>query len=486
MKLLKDILYKSGIEEVIGSTDITISSIEVDSRSVEKSCVFVAIKGLTSDGHNYIKQVIKDKAVAVVCEHFPSEIKEGITYIKVKDTREAIANMASNFYGNPSSKLKLVGITGTNGKTTTATLLYSLFNKLGYTTGLISTVVNYVGKNEYKATHTTPDVLELNSLLAKMVEQGCDYCFMEVSSHAIDQNRIEGIEYSGAVFTNISHDHLDYHKNFKEYIRVKKLLFDGLSNTAFALYNSDDRNGQIMVQNTKAKTKSFAIKDLADFRLKILENNISGLVLRIAEHEICVKLTGQFNAYNLLTVYAVATILEQEQFEVLKHLSTLESVSGRFQWVKSKNEIIGIVDYAHTPDALENVLSTIRDIRNQGEQIITVVGCGGDRDVEKRPVMAKVASDLSSRVIFTSDNPRSEDPQAIIDDMKLGLGSNHTKVISILNRKEAIRTACSLAQRGDVILVAGKGHEKYQESNGVKTPFDDMQILVNELKIQAS
>jgi len=484
MKLLKDILYKAGIIEVIGSTNIAITALSFDSRKIEKDSLFIAIKGTLSDGHKYIDDTISKGAIAILCEELPEAINDKVTYIKVKDTSAALGIIAGNFYDNPSEKIKLVGITGTNGKTTTVTLLFSLFKKLGYKVGLLSTVKNQINNEIIPATHTTPDSIQLNALLRQMIEKGCTHCFMEVSSHAVVQNRIAGIHFSGAVFTNITHDHLDYHKTFDEYIKAKKKFFDGLGSDAFALTNKDDVNGQIMLQNTKALKRSYSLRSMADFKCKVVENQFSGLLLNIDNQEVWSKLIGSFNAYNLLAVYATAILLKEDKTNVLTTLSTLSSVEGRFQYIRNNNGVVGIVDYAHTPDALQNVLKTIADIRTGNEQVITVVGCGGDRDAAKRPIMAKIAGDLSTKVILTSDNPRSEEPEAILKEMQAGVDAvNFKKTISITDRSEAIKMACSIANDGDIILIAGKGHEKYQEIKGVKHPFDDMEVLQENLKL---
>ena len=484
MKLLKDILYKVSLIEVVGSTNVAINAIQFDSRKIGKDNLFVAVRGTVSDGHKYIDDTITAGAIAVLCEEFPVSINEKITYIKVKDTSAALGIIASNFYDNPSEHIKLVGVTGTNGKTTTVTLLFNLFKKLNYKVGLLSTVKNQINNDVLTATHTTPDAIELNALLRDMVNKGCTHCFMEVSSHAVVQNRIAGIHFTGGVFTNITHDHLDYHKTFDEYIKAKKGFFDALGSDAFALTNKDDANGNIMLQNSKAEKKSYSLRGMSDYRCRVIENQFSGLHLNIDNQEVWSKLIGSFNAYNLLAVYATAVLLKEDKTNVLTTLSSLNSVEGRFQYVRTDNGIIGIVDYAHTPDALVNVLKTIGDIRTGNEQVITVVGCGGDRDVAKRPLMAKIACDLSNKVILTSDNPRSEEPAAIIKDMQKGVDAvNNKKTISITERSEAIKTACSYAKQGDIILVAGKGHEKYQEVKGVKHAFDDMEVLKENLKL---
>jgi UDP-N-acetylmuramoyl-L-alanyl-D-glutamate--2,6-diaminopimelate ligase len=478
MKLLKEIIYKAGIEEVVGSTELAIENICFDSRTVEKSSLFIAVSGTQVDGHQFIDKAIADGAIAIVCEKIPENIKANITYIKVQNSSVALGVIASNYYDNPAAEIKLIGITGTNGKTTTATLLHDLYTQLGRKSGLLSTVVNKIGAEEVSATHTTPDAIQLNALLRYMVSEDCEYCFMEVSSHAIHQNRIAGVDFSGAVFTNITHDHLDYHKTFDEYIKAKKYFFDCLNDTAFALVNKDDKNGMVMLQNTKAQKATYSLKSMSDFSCKVIESDFSGMLLNIDGSEVWTKLIGKFNAYNLLAIYSTAVLLGEDKLAVLTSISNLISVDGRFQYVKSSNNIAGIVDYAHTPDALKNVLNTIKDIRTGNEQLITLVGCGGDRDKEKRPVMAKIACELSDKIILTSDNPRSENPDDIINDMRKGVDGLHfKKVLAIVNREEAIRTACSLANDGDIILVAGKGHEKYQEINGEKLPFDDMKIL---------
>ena len=483
MKRLKDILYRVSIEAVHGATDVTISKIEFDSRKVESNTAFVAIKGTLSDGHDYIEKAIALGANVIVCEQFPETIVQGITYVQVNDTNEALAYLSANFYDNPSEKVKLVGVTGTNGKTTIASLLYQLFKKAGYKVGLLSTVKIMVDTEEFKATHTTPDSLTLNYYLDQMVQEGCEFCFMEVSSHGIHQKRTAALQFAGGVFTNLSHDHLDYHNTFAEYRDVKKSFFDYLPKSAFAISNSDDKNGVVMLQNTKAKKITYALKSYADYKAQILENQLSGLLLKINDNEVWVKLIGSFNAYNLLAIYAVAVELGIEQFEALRLLSELESVSGRFQFIVSDSKITAIVDYAHTPDALENVLQTIENIRTKNEQLITVVGCGGDRDKTKRPVMANIASTLSDKAIFTSDNPRTENPEIIIQEMEQGVEpQNFKKTISILDRKQAIKTACQLANPNDIILIAGKGHETYQDINGVKYDFDDLQIVTELLQ----
>jgi UDP-N-acetylmuramoyl-L-alanyl-D-glutamate--2,6-diaminopimelate ligase len=420
--------------------------------------------------------------LAVICEQMPKKIVNGITYVQVSDSQQALAIMASNFYGNPSEQLQLVGVTGTNGKTTIATLLYTLFTSAGYEVGLLSTIKIMIGKLQYAATHTTPDSLTINKHLREMVDAGVEFCFMEVSSHGIHQKRTEGLLFAGGVFTNLSHDHLDYHKDFKEYRDVKKLFFDHLPKTAFALTNADDKNGPVMLQNTAARKCTYALKTMADYKAQILENQLHGLLLKINNQELWVKLIGNFNAYNLLAIYATADQLGLENLEILKLLSTLESVDGRFQYLISERNVIAIIDYAHTPDALKNVLETINTIRTGNEALITVVGCGGDRDVSKRPKMGSIAAQLSTKVIFTSDNPRSEDPEAIIAHIEAGVPAEHyKKTVAITDRKQAIKTACQMAQENDIILVAGKGHETYQEIQGIRTDFDDLQIITQLL-----
>ena len=480
MKNLKDILNKVSVNKVSGLTDIEINNIQFDSRLVQKNDVFVAQKGVTVDGHQYIEKSIKLGASVVVCEDVPLDKKTGVTYVQVSDSNVTLAIMAANFYDNPSEKLQLVGVTGTNGKTTIATLLYQLFKKAGYKVGLLSTVKIMVDNKEYKATHTTPNSLAINEYLSLMIKTGVEFCFMEVSSHGIHQKRTEGLIFVGGVFTNLSHDHLDYHNSYAEYRDVKKSFFDSLPKSAFALVNIDDKNGQIMLQNTKANKQTYALKTLGDFKAKVLEKGFSGSLLTVNGIEVWSKLIGEFNISNLLAIYGVASLLGLENIEILTLISELESVSGRFQYVISEDKITAIVDYAHTPDALKNVLQTINDIRTGNENVISVVGCGGDRDKTKRPKMANIASQLSGQVIFTSDNPRTEDAQTIIDEMETGVSpENYKKTLSILDRRQAIKTACKLAVTGDIILIAGKGHENYQEINGVKNHFDDLEEVMN-------
>lgn len=478
MKILKDILYKVAIESVTGSTEIDIHKIDFDSRKIEANDVFVAIRGSLSDGHDYIEKAIQLGAVAVICDTLPENVEKGITYIQVKDTNTALAFMAANYFGNPSEKLQLVGVTGTNGKTTIASLLFQLFQKAGFKVGLLSTVKIMVDETEYKATHTTPDSITINHYLNEMIEAGVTHCFMEVSSHGIHQKRTEALHFFGGVFTNLSHDHLDYHPTFAEYRDVKKSFFDSLPKTAFALSNIDDKNGPVMLQNTVARKFTYALKTYADFKATILESQLSGLLLKVNDNEVWVKLIGTFNAYNVLAIYGTAVELGMDSLEALRLLSDLESVSGRFQYIVSEGNITAIVDYAHTPDALDNVLKTINDIRTKNEQLITVVGCGGNRDRTKRPIMAKIATDLSDKAILTSDNPRNEDPEVILDEMEKGVEAhNYKKILRITDRKQAIKTACQFAQPNDIILIAGKGHETYQEINGVRHHFDDMETV---------
>lgn len=484
MNVLKEILYKVNIEAIKGNADANINAIDFDSRKIAQNDVFVAIRGTISDGHDFIEKAINLGAVAIVCDVFPENIVAGITYVQVKDTNRALAIMAANFYDNPSKDLKLVGITGTNGKTTVASLLYQLFKKAGFKVGLLSTVKILVDEKEYKATHTTPDSLTINRFLREMVADGVQFCFMEVSSHGIHQKRTEALTFAGGIFSNITHDHLDYHKTFAEYRDVKKSFFDDLPKTAFALTNIDDKNGMVMLQNTAARKLTYALKTYADYKAQILENQLSGLLLKINNNEVWVRLIGTFNAYNLLAIYGTAVELGLDNLEVLRILSELESVSGRFQFIVSNEKITAIVDYAHTPDALENVLRTINDIRTKNEQLITVVGCGGDRDKTKRPIMANIASMLSDKVIITSDNPRNENPQSIIEEMEEGVEpQNYKKSVSIIDRKQAIKAACQLAQTNDIILIAGKGHENYQEIEGIRHHFDDMETVREVLEL---
>lgn len=475
---LHQLIQSISPKQVLGETHVMIEAIDIDSRKAKKGSLFVAIKGVQADGHAFIEKAIEQGAVAVLCEIIPTQINEGVAYIQVTNAQEAVAYLAKVFYGNPSTHIKLVGVTGTNGKTTIATLLFKLFRSLGYRCGLISTVQNQIDDEIVPATHTTPDVISLNALLKRMVEAGCSRVFMECSSHAIHQHRITGLDFTGALFSNITHDHLDYHKTFDEYIRVKKSFFDQLSANAFAISNADDKRGEVMLQNTIAKKYLYSLKTLASFKGKILENVLTGLVMLVNDKEVHFRLIGEFNAYNLLAVYGAAICLGEDSDTVLQALSMITGAEGRFDYIINAQKMIGIIDYAHTPDALENVLTTIKKLRKGHEQIITVVGCGGDRDKTKRPIMAQAACDLSDRVILTSDNPRTEDPAQILVDMEKGLSSAaKRKYITVIDRREAIKTAVDMAKAEDIILVAGKGHEKYQDIKGVKYPFDDKAVL---------
>ena len=481
---LQDLLYKVNILKVVGRIHINISEVQFDSRKVQKKDLFVAIKGVKTDGHNYIQSAIKDGAIAIIVESIPDQLNDDITYIQVKDSYNALALISANFYDNPSEKIKLIGITGTNGKTTIVSLLYQLFILLNKKAGMLSTIENRILDKVISSTHTTPDPLQINYLLHEMIKSKCEYCFMEVSSHALDQRRTSGLYFSGGVFTNITQDHLDYHNTFLEYRDVKKSFFDSLNKDAFALINKDDKNGGKMVEGTKARKVSYALKSLADYMCKVLENHFEGMLLRINKIDIWVKLIGNFNAYNILAVYAVAKELGLQDYNILTALSMLDSVEGRFQFISNQEATIGIVDYAHTDDALKNVLTTINNIRTNSESLITILGCGGDRDKSKRPVMTQVACNLSTQVIITSDNPRSEDPDDIIQDMLVELDPiQKKKVLVITDRRQAIMTAGKLANQNDIILVAGKGHEKYQEIKGKRFPFDDMQELKKSLNI---
>ncbi|MDG1570862.1 UDP-N-acetylmuramoyl-L-alanyl-D-glutamate--2,6-diaminopimelate ligase [Robiginitalea sp. M366] len=487
MKPLKDLLYGVALRAVSGSTAIPVGGLCFDSRKAGSADAFVAIRGTLSDGHDFIDAAVKNGARAVICEALPEALQEGVTYVEVADSQQALAVMASNQYGNPSANLKLVGVTGTNGKTTVTSLLYQLFKAAGFKVGLLSTIRVLVDETEHPATHTTPDALSINKYLAEMSQEGVEYCFMEVSSHGIAQGRTAGLRFHGAIFTNLSHDHLDYHKTFAAYRDTKKRLFDDLPPTAFALTNADDKNGLFMIQNTRARKYTYALKSYADFRAQILEQQLDGQLLKIQENEVWTKLIGSFNAYNILAIYATASLLGLETLEILKLLSGLQTVDGRFQYFISGQRITAIVDYAHTPDALKNVLTTIGALRTGNESVITVVGCGGDRDKSKRPVMGHIASEMSNTTIFTSDNPRSEDPETIIAEMEKGVEPQHVrKVLSITDRAQAIRTACKLAAPGDIILVAGKGHETYQEIAGVRRDFDDFKRVREVLEDLAS
>lgn len=479
MAVLKDILYKVHLRSVHGSTALEVSDLQIDSRFVKPGTCFIAIKGAAVDGHAFISNAIEQGAVAVICEELPQQLNENVTYIQVANSAEAAGFMANQFFGNVTEQMKVVGVTGTNGKTTIATLLFKVFSGLGYRCGLVSTVEYHIGNKVIPSTHTTPDVINLNRLLKEMYDAGCTFVFMECSSHAIHQHRITGIHFTGALFSNITHDHLDYHKTFDEYIKVKKRFFDGLTADAFAISNKDDKRGEVMLQNCKAKKQYYSLKNIAEYKGKILENSLTGLQMMVNNDEVHFRLIGEFNAYNLLAVFGAAVSIGEDRHKVLQVLSSVTGAEGRFDYIISPNDLIlGIVDYAHTPDALENVLATIKKLRRGHEQIITVVGCGGDRDKTKRPVMGEVACELSDRVIFTSDNPRSEDPLEILADMEFGLSSAaRRKFISIADRKEAIKTAVSIAKHEDIILIAGKGHEKYQDIKGVKYSFDDKKVL---------
>lgn len=484
MAELKDILYKVPLTSSYGDMNVDVKGIAFDSRKVQPGFLFAAIKGTLSDGHQFIEKAIELGAQIIVCEKLPESIREKLTYVTVKDSAYALGVMASNFYGNPSEKLKIVGVTGTNGKTTTATLLYQLFSKLGYKSGMISTVENRIADQVIPSIYTTPDPVQLNELLNRMVTAGCTHAFMEVSSHAVDQERIAGLKFAGALFTNITHDHLDYHKTFENYIKAKKKYFDDLNSDAFALVNADDKRGMIMLQNTKAKKYTFGLKKMVDFKGKIITNSIEGLELEVASKSVWFKMIGDFNAYNLLGVYGAAVLLGEDPDQVLTHLSTLKGAPGRFELVAAGSKFTAIVDYAHTPDALKNVLDTIAQFRTGTEQVITVVGCGGNRDKTKRPLMASIACKLSNKVVLTSDNPRDEEPLDIIRDMQSGiLPTEAKKTLVIADREEAIKTACMMANENDIVLVAGKGHETYQEIKGVKYPFDDREVLDRMLKM---
>ncbi len=478
MIFLKDILYKVTLEKIVGSTSVAIHDIHFDSRKVSLNDVFIAVKGTLSNGHDFIKKAADQGALAIICENLPEEIVNGITYVQVADAHKALAIIASNYFNNPSEELKLIGVTGTNGKTTVSSLLHQLFTKAGYEVGLLSTVKIVVGKKEFGTSLTTPDSITINRYLRMMVDAGAEFCFMEVSSHGIHQKRTEGLRFTGGVFTNLSHDHLDYHKDFAEYRDVKKLFFDQLPSSAFALVNADDKNGSVMLQNTKAKKYTYALKTYADYKAQVLESQFDGQLLKINNQDVWVKLIGGFNAYNLLAIYGTAQLLGLDEIDILQIMSTLNSVDGRFQYLISENKITAIVDYAHTPDALKNVLETINSIRTGNETVITVVGCGGDRDASKRPLMAKIAASLSGKVILTSDNPRTENAESIIEQMEAGVPAEHyKKTLSITNRKEAIKAAGQMAKENDIILIAGKGHETYQEINGERFDFDDFKII---------
>ncbi len=481
MKVLKDILYKVSLTSTTGDMEVGLRDIVFDSRKVKEGSAFVAISGTQVDGHEYIEAAINKGAVAIVAEHLPENFEEGVTYVQVVDSAKALGGMAANFYGNPSQQIKVVAVTGTNGKTTTVTLLHQLFQAMGYSVGLLSTVENKINDEVIPATHTTPDAVSVQALLRKMVDAGCTHCFMEASSHAIVQERIAGLKLSGAVFTNITHDHLDYHQTFDLYIKAKKKLFDELPKDAFALINADDKRGSVMLQNCQATHQTYALKSPADFKARIISNTLEGLELDINSKQIWFRMIGAFNAYNLLAVLGTAVLLGEDEDEVLRELSGIKGAKGRFDRI-FVGGITAIVDYAHTPDALDNVLKTINGVRTGGEQLITVVGCGGNRDKTKRPVMAKIAVQESDKAILTSDNPRFEDPLEILKDMQAGVGASEIrKTLTIVDRREAIKTACMLSQKGDIILIAGKGHEDYQEIQGVKHHFDDAEVVTELL-----
>lgn len=476
--LLKELLQTAGKYEISGSDEIEINGIEIDSRKIKDGNAFIAIRGTQADGHDYISKAIELGAKAIICEKLPEKTIEGITYAIFSDTEDAVGKIATTFYGNPTEKLDLVGVTGTNGKTTIATLLYNMFRAFGYKAGLISTVCNYIDGEAIPTEHTTPDPITLNQLLGRMADEGCKYAFMEVSSHSVAQKRIGGLKFTGGIFTNLTRDHLDYHKTVENYLKAKKAFFDGLPKTAFALTNADDKNGMIMVQNTKAKVATYSLRTMADFKGKVLEDGFEGMLLDINNTEVNVQFIGRFNAYNLLAVYGTASLLGKKSEDILLQLSTLKPVSGRFDSLRSPEGYTAIVDYAHTPDALTNVLDAIHDVLKGRGKVITVVGAGGNRDKGKRPIMAKESVRQSDKVIITSDNPRFEEPQDIINDMLAGLNKDEMKkVVAITDRKEAIRTACMMASQGDVILIAGKGHENYQDIKGVKYHFDDKEIV---------
>jgi UDP-N-acetylmuramoyl-L-alanyl-D-glutamate--2,6-diaminopimelate ligase len=484
MILLQDILYKVAIKSVIGQTDIVVQNIQIDSRKIKSNGCFIALRGVELNGNQFIDAAIENGATSIICEKIPDSLVQGVTYIQCAEVSIAAGIIAHAFYGEPSLSIKLVGITGTNGKTTIATLLYKLYSALGYKTGLISTVNNHVGNEILPATHTTPDPVSLNALLRKMIDEGCTHAFMEVSSHAIHQHRIAGLHFTGAVFSNITHDHLDYHKTFAEYIRVKKSFFDDLPSSAFAISNLDDKNGQVMLQNTSANKFYYGLKNICDFKGRIIDNALDGLLMSINEQEVHFRLIGEFNAYNLLAVFATAICSGEDKQDILIALSNMTGAEGRFDYVVTEKEkVMGIVDYAHTPDALLNVLSTIKKLQHGGQSIITVVGCGGDRDKSKRKLMGIAAAEFSTKAIFTSDNPRSEEPELIVKEMGEGLDEVlQRKVLTIVDRREAIRTAVMMSKPEDIILVAGKGHEKYQEIKGVKFPFDDKLVLNQAFK----
>ncbi len=479
MKTVATLIQNTKVKQVIGNNQLTVSKLTYDSREANDGCMFFAIKGTQVDGHSFIAQVIEKGAKIIVCEVLPAQLTETVTYVQVENTHKAMAYIAAEFYDHPSEKLKLTAITGTNGKTTVATLLFKLFRSFGHHVGLLSTVQNQINEEIIPSTHTTPDSIKINELLQTMLDKGCEYCFMEASSHAIDQERIAGLHFAGVVFNNITHDHLDYHHTFDNYIKAKKKLFDEVNEDAFALTNKDDKNGMVMLQNTKATRYTYSLNSMADFKAKIIESDFNGMLLNLDGEEAWFRLVGNFNAYNLAAVYGTAFLLGKPKLEIITKLSSIDSVKGRFEYVRSTNGIIAVIDYAHTPDALQNVLTTINQLRTLNEQLITVVGCGGNRDAAKRPVMADVASELSSKVILTSDNPRNEDPEEILNEMQKGVKPLHyKKMLRITDRKEAIKTAISMAHKNDIILIAGKGHENYQEIKGVKHHFDDKETVM--------
>ncbi len=484
MIYLSDILYKVAIESVVGATKVSVNHLHFDSRKIGLNDVFIAINGVYVNGHNYIEKAVALGAIAIICEKLPENIINGVTYIQVQDSQSALSIIAANYHNNPSQKLKLIGVTGTNGKTTVSSLLFQLFKDAGYKVGLLSTVKVCIHNTVIPATHTTPDALQLQKHLADMIQAGVSFCFMEVSSHGIHQKRTLGLDFDGGIFTNLSHDHLDYHKSFAEYRNVKKEFFDTLPKTAFALINNDDKNGAFMLQNTKAKQYTYALKTFADYKTTVLENSFDGLLFKINGQEVWSKLIGYFNAYNLTAVYACAELMGFETLETLQLISNLNNVDGRFEYIVSPTKVTAVVDFAHTPDALKNVLETINAIRTHNEKVITVVGCGGDRDKDKRPKMAAIATQLSDQVIFTTDNPRFEDPDVILNAMENGVEPLHfKKTLTIADREQAIKTAVKMANAKDIILIAGKGHENYQEVNGIKTPFNDFETVTNYLNL---
>jgi len=484
MAQLRDLLYKVSLLSTSGDMGVEVNHLTFDSRDVQGGSLFIAVRGTQVDGHRFIPPAIDQGAVAIICEELPLELEADVAYITVPNSAEALSRIAINYYGNPAGKLKLVGVTGTNGKTTVTTLLFNLYRQLGYSTGLLSTVVNKINDKEIAASHTTPDAVSLNAMLADMVNAGCTHCFMEVSSHALDQHRVTGIPFAGGIFTNITHDHLDYHNTFDAYINAKKRLFDGLSPEAFALVNVDDKRGRIMLQNTRASKHTYALRSVAEFKGRLMTNSLQGLEMEVDGKEAWFRMIGDFNAYNLLAAFGCAVLLGEDADDVITKLTITQGAPGRFEQVISETKITAIVDYAHTPDALQNVLETIKEFRTGNEQVITVVGCGGDRDKGKRPLMASIACKYSDKVILTSDNPRTEDPLEIIRDMQAGVGpADYKKTLVMPDREEAIKSACMMGEPGDIILVAGKGHEKYQEINGVKHPFDDIEVLERMLNL---